>query len=227
MSVLKAIFLAFLVVALPSTAHASLALDRVIVDLASDQPARADIELTNEGEERMYVAVEPFEILHPDTERQQRIELDLGSEDALFVSPRRLILEPGEKRLVRIAAIGARPPIERTFRVRIRPVVGEVVGEDDGLKLLVGYDTLVLLRPASLTGQLDVQRKDDVIWIRNTTNTSYEFFDGKACSARLPTCRELRPNRLYPGEVWQIAASPDEKIEFTRIVEGTAQKFEI
>lgn len=227
MSVLRAIFAAFLVVALPWPAHASLALDRVIVDLASDQPARADIELTNEGEERMYVAVEPFEILHPDTEEQQRIELDLGSENALFVSPLRLILEPGEKRLVRIAAIGARPAIERTFRVRIRPVVGEVVGEDDGLKLLVGYDTLVLLRPASLTGQLDVQRKDDAIWIRNNTNTSYEFFDGKACSERLPNCRELRPNRLYPGEVWQIAASPDEKIEFTRIVEGAAEKFEL
>ncbi|MBX7532458.1 hypothetical protein K3165_05940 [Qipengyuania sp. 1XM1-15A] len=227
MSVLKAIFLAFLVVALPSAAHASLALDRVIVDMASDQPARADIELTNEGEERMYVAVEPFEILHPDTEEQQRIELDLGSENTLFVSPRRLVLEPGEKRLVRIAAIGARPAIERTFRVRIRPVVGEVVGEDDGLKLLVGYDTLVLLRPDSLTGQLDVQRKGDAVWIRNNTNSSYEFFDGKACSERLPTCRELRPNRLYPGEVWEIAALPDEKIQFTRIVEGTAQRFEI
>lgn len=221
---LRYIFTAIIVALLPTASMASLTLDKVIIDIADQETGRADIELANEGAERMYVAVEPFEILKPDQSDETRVELPIGDDSPLFVSPRRLILEAGERRLVRIAAIGGRPESERTFRVRIRPVAGEVVGEDSGLKLMIGYDTLVLLRPSNRKGSLTVVRESEKILVRNDSNTSYEFFDGKACQTEQESCRSIKPNRLYPGETWEISAMRQEKIEFSRIVNGKTER---
>ncbi|MCA0911047.1 molecular chaperone [Qipengyuania gaetbuli] len=197
-----------------ATASASLVLDKVIIDLEADGPARGDIELLNDGEERMYVAVEPFEVLNPDTDFEKRVELTLEKSAPIFVSPRRLILEPGERRLLRIALLGERPEVERIFRVRVRPVSGDVVSETDGLKVLVGYDTLVLLRPALEAGSVVSDRESGSISVENRSNSSVEFFDGKACIIVTQECRTLAPNRLYPGEKWVFEAKADEQVEF-------------
>lgn len=197
-----------------ANASASLVLDKVIIDLEAEGPARDDIELLNDGDERMYVAVEPFEVRNPDTDLEERVELTLEKPGPIFVSPRRLILEPGERRLLRIALLGDRPASERIFRVRVRPVSGEIVSETDGLKVLVGYDTLVLLRPAEENGSILSTREGGSVVLENRSNASVEFFEGKACVADRQQCRSLAPNRLYPGEKWVIDAKSEEYVEF-------------
>lgn len=207
-------FAAMACVLWPATASASLVLDKVIIDLEAEGPARDDIELLNDGDERMYVAVEPFEVLNPDTDLEQRVALTLEESGPIFVSPRRLILEPGERRLLRIALLGDRPVSERIFRVMVRPVSGEIVSDTDGLKVLVGYDTLVLLRPSEESGSILSVREGGGLMLENRSNASVEFFEGKACVAASQPCRPLAPNRLYPGEKWVIEAKTEEQIEF-------------
>lgn len=197
-----------------TAASASLVLDKVIIDLEAGGPARDDIELLNDGDERIYVAVEPFEVLYPDTDREQRVELSLDTPGPIFVSPRRLVLEPGERRLLRIAMLGERPERERVFRVRVRPVSGELVSDADGLKVLVGYDTLVLLRSAEDIGSIVATRGEGRLRLENRSNSSIELFDGKACLPGSSECRALSSNRLYPGEEWVIDAAGEERVEF-------------
>ncbi|SMQ69930.1 P pilus assembly protein, chaperone PapD [Altererythrobacter xiamenensis] len=182
-------------------AHADLVLDQVIVDLESDKPARGDIEISNVGTERMYVLIEPFEILNPGLENEQRVPLDKPSVSKLFVSPQRVILDPDQRSLIRIVAIGERPEVDRIFRVMVRPVVGELQSENDALKVLVGYDALVLLRADRETGGITWDRsKEGILVLRNESNSAREFFEGTQCDERGEQCVTLPAKRLYPGQ---------------------------
>mgnify|MGYP006405719973 CR=1 FL=1 len=189
---------------LAQPAAAELVLDRVIVDLEAGQAPRDDIEVMNMGEERMYVLAEPFEILDAGLESQARVALGPPSETGMFVSPLRMILEPGERRLVRIAATGERPASDRVFRVRIRPVVGEVVSQNDALKVLVGYDALVLLRASEIRGEIEVMREGQRLTLVNRSNSAQELFAGQQCRAVNEDCQDLPATRLYPGQRWSI-----------------------
>lgn len=185
-------------------ARADLVLDQVIVDLEVGKPLRDDIEITNAGDERMFVLVEPFEILNPGLDTQVRTPLDSPSKSRVLVSPTRAILEPGQRRLIRIAALGERPESDRIFRVRIRPVVGDVISNEDALKVLVGYDTLVLLRASEVKGEIESERRDEILTLTNRSNTAFELFEGRQCDDRNGSCEELPAKRLYPSQEMKI-----------------------
>jgi Mat/Ecp fimbriae periplasmic chaperone len=188
---------------LPSLASAEMVLSQVIVDLLPGKPPREDIEVWNDGDERMYVLAEPFEIRSPGTSAEERIPARTPEESGVLVSPQRLVIEPGERRTVRVAAIGERSASDRVYRVAIRPVAGAVTAESSALKLFVGYDTLVLVRPERFTGDIDGERSGRTLTLRNNGNTAQELFDGRQCDSAGRDCRELPPKRLYPGATWQ------------------------
>ena len=224
---MKFLWMAAAALAIPTIpAHANLVLDKVIVDLGPDQLPRDDIELFNEGSERMYVLVEPFLVRNPDTEAEERVLRAVDDVSDLLVSPRRLVLDAGERRLVRLAIIGDRPSEEQIFRVRIRPVVGEVETVASGLQVLVGYDTLVIVRPDAIVGELEVTRDIGHITVVNRSNASQEFYDGRICNSDDSKCTDLSPNRLYPGEVWQIDADETASVSYTRVVAGRSEQYE-
>lgn len=186
-----------------ASASAELVLSQAVVDLGPDKPARENIELFNSGTDRLYVAADPFEIRNPGAADQQRTPAANPQEAGLLVTPQRLILEPGERRLVRIAAVAPRPASDRVYRVTIRPVAGEVSANADALKVFVGYDVLVIYRPATVTGALAAHREGGRLVIENRSNTSQELFDGRQCDGTGGECRALIGSRLYPGRQWE------------------------
>lgn len=188
---------------LAAAARAEMVLSQVIVDLLPSKPPREDIEVWNDGDERMYVLAEPFEILGPGTPAEQRVAVTEPEAAGLLVSPLRLVLEPGERRTIRIAAIGARPAADRIYRVTIKPVAGAVTAEASALKVFVGYDTLVLVRPEAIAGDVEGARSGRTLTLRNTGNTAQELFDGRQCDAAGGDCRDLPAKRLYPGASWE------------------------
>jgi P pilus assembly chaperone PapD len=185
-----------------SLAHAEMVLSQVIVDLLPGKPTREDIEVWNDGDDRMYVVAEPSEILDAGTAHLQRLAVPSSEDAGLLVVPRRLVLEPGERRTIRIATFGDRPAAERVYRVAIKPVAGPLSAEQSALKVLVGYDTLVLVRPAALVDNLRAERTGDTLTLRNLGNVSQEIFAGSQCSGDGRDCRTLPDKRLYPGGVW-------------------------
>lgn len=187
--------------AFSATARAEMVLSQVIVDLLPGKPLRDDIEVWNSSDERMYVSADPFRILAPGTPQEQRTPLRLADDVSLLVSPRRLVLEPGERRIIRIAAVD-RPQMDAVYRLAIRPVAGIVASDADALKVFVGYDALVLVRPDEVQDNLQSSRFGRTLRLRNEGNTSQELFDGRQCDASGKDCLKLPSKRLYAQSEW-------------------------
>lgn len=186
-------------------AHAGLMLSKVILDLGPEATARDDIELWNDGAERLYVVAEPSEIVDPGLPTELRKPSNDPAVTGLLVTPQKLILEPGEHKLVRVAAVAERPSRDRVYRVTIKPVAGPVSSDESALKLYVGYDALVIVRPAAPAVDLAASRSGANLVIRNRGNTNVELANGQQCDAAGQACQDLPAMRLYPGAEWTVA----------------------
>lgn len=185
-------------------ASAGIALSKVIVDLTPDTPPRDDIEVINSGTDRQYVVAEPSEILHPGTPEEKRVDSPDPTVTGLLVSPQKLVLEPGERKLVRVAMIAPRGDVERVYRLAIKPVAGSVQSDQTALKVFIGYDALVIARPAVATGRISATRQGGTITFHNGSNASVEMFEGRQCDSGGRNCRSLPSNRLYAGADWSV-----------------------
>jgi P pilus assembly chaperone PapD len=186
-----------------SLAHAEMVLSQVIVDFLPGKAPRDDIEVWNNGPDTIYVSADPFEIRNAGLANEQRVPATDPETSGLLVSPQKLVLAPGERRTVRVAAIGDRPSRDRVYRVAIKPVAGPISATQSALKVFVGYDALVLVRPMQFTGDVVGERNGSTLTLTNTGNTAQELFQGKQCDPAGKECRDLPAKRLYPGAAWQ------------------------
>lgn len=183
-------------------ARAELVASQLIVEFKPGASRTADIEISNNGEERSYAVVEPREILNAGTPREEGRAIPDPARLGLLASPARFILEPGQRRTLRIAAIGAPADLERVYRVTVKPVTGDVSGSETGLKLMVGYDLLVLVRPPALRNAVRAERRGSQLTLVNNGNASVELAEGRQCDAGDKNCQALPAKRLYAGASW-------------------------
>ena len=207
-----------------SPARAELVLSQLVVELGTPAQHRADIEIWNNSEERAYVSVEPSEIVHPGTPAELRRSEADPEKRGLLVSPTRMILEPGQRRQMRLAPVGPREARERVYRVTIKPVAGPLSAAETGLKLLVGYDVLVLLRPADLRSNLVARRVDGRLTFRNEGNASLELIDGRQCVAGRNNCTPLPGKRLYAGAEWSQELPSTAPVDYTIVSNGQSSR---
>ncbi|WP_028969653.1 fimbrial biogenesis chaperone [Sphingomonas sp. URHD0057] len=185
-----------------SAARADIVLSELIVELQSGRHNRDDVELWNNGAERAYVAIEPREVLDPGKPGQSsRAEPD-PEKLGLLVAPARMILEPGQRKLVRIAMLAAGGDRERVYRVTVKPVAGPLASDASGLKVLIGYDVLVLVRPSEARSNVTIERSANRLTVRNDGNVSVELTQGRQCDSPNAGCRDLPGKRLYAGAQW-------------------------
>lgn len=195
---------ASLLIMLPSApARADLSVSQLIVDLKPGETRAADIEIHNDSDIRSFVSVDPREIIDAGQAKEKPFFSPDPEKLGLLVSPRRLVIEPHQRRRLRIAAIGSASIHERIYRVTVKPVTGEVTGSETGLKLLVGYDLLVLVRPFASSAQFEIKRTGSILIINNRGNESLELADGKQCESNGGKCQSLPSKRLYAGASWQ------------------------
>ncbi|EZP55810.1 putative fimbrial protein TcfA [Sphingomonas sp. RIT328] len=198
-----------------SPAAAQLVLSQVVVDLPPTAPPRVDVEAANGGTERMYVVAEPAEIIAPGTPDERRVVDPDPARSGLLVSPQKMILEPGEHRLIRIAAVAPHGARDRVYRVTVKPVAGEVTGAQSALKVLVGYDMLVIVRPQVMTDAVSARRDGTMLTLANDGSTSVELYDGRQCAAGGGDCRPLPAKRLYAGARWVQPVDPARSVTYT------------
>jgi len=196
-------------------ARAELVLSQLIVDLQPGNDSRQDIEAWNNGDERAYVAVEPSEIVNAGTGSESRRTDPDPEKLGLLVSPARMILEPGQRKLIRLADISPPADRERVYRVTVKPVAGKLTSNQSGLKVLVGYDVLVLVRPAQPRPNISASRAGDIVTFRNDGNVSVELVDGRQCDASGKLCSDLPGKRLYAGAIWSEPIRPGQHAEYT------------
>jgi P pilus assembly chaperone PapD len=212
---LKFIALAVGALLFPAAAHAELVLSELIVELQLGKQVRDDLEVWNNAPERAFVAVEPREIVNASLpSRSERRDPD-PEKLGILVSPSRMILEPGERRLLRIAALSWGTTQEHVYRVTVKPVVGGVEAKDSGLKLLVGYDVLVLVRPAQPVANVSAVRAGRKLTFKNSGNVSVEIVEGRQCNALHAECNALPGKRLYSGASWTVELGSEAPAEYT------------
>ena len=196
-------------------APAEIVLSELIVDLQPGKHVREDIEVWNNSPERSFVAIEPREIINPSLPTQS-VRQDPDPEKlGLLVSPARMILEPGQRKLVRVAMLDPSFDKEHVYRVTVKPVIGAIESNDTGLKLLIGYDVLVLVRPAQPLANVTGLRNGRELTFQNGGNVSVEIVDGRQCSRGHDECSELPGKRLYPGASWSVELKSDAPADFT------------
>lgn len=191
--------LAALLFLVPADARADLTLSQLVVDLRPGDQSE-DIEIFNDSPERAYLAIEAAEILEPGTTTERRIAATDPVASGILVTPARSVLEAGQRKRVRIASLRVSEK-ERAFRILVRPVSGDVEGGKIGLKLLIGYDVLVLVRPIIPKVELKASRDSTGLRAENKGNVSVELFGGQIC-VKDGQCSSLPGKRLYPGSVW-------------------------
>ena len=197
-----------------AAARADIVLSQLIVDLQSGRHDREDIEIWNNGPERAYVAVEPREIIDPGEASQSSRQDPDPQKLGLLVAPARMILEPGQRKLLRIASIAPDSGHERVYRVTVKPVAGRLSSADSGLKVLVGYDALVLVRPAAAHAEVTGTRAGQRLTLRNDGNVSVELVHGKQCDPTGKNCRDLPGKRLYAGAQWTQTLPAAGRVEY-------------
>lgn len=210
-ALLAVAFTGMLVAASP--ARAELVLSQLVVELVPGQQDRADIEVLNRGAERAFVTLEPREVVDPGTPGQAARTDPDPEKLGILVSPERMVLEPGERRLMRIAEL-APPERERVYRVRVEPVVGKLSSGSSGLKILVGYDVLVLVRPSSPRPHVTGTRSGTGLELVNDGNVSVELLGGRACDASMRNCTDLPGGRLYAGAKRLVPVGGAAKVEY-------------
>ena len=89
-------------------AAADIVLSELIVDLQPGKQVRDDIEIWNNSPDRSFIAVEPREIVNASLPTQS-VRRDPDPEKlGLLVSPARMILEPGQRKLIRVGGFVVR-----------------------------------------------------------------------------------------------------------------------
>lgn len=184
-------------------AAAELVVSQLIVEFKPGAPKANDVEVSNNSPERAYVLVEARELLNPGTPSEKHVTTPDPTKLGLLVSPARFILEPQQRRTLRIAAIGVPSEHERVYRVAIKPVAGELDSSESGLKLLVGYDLLVLARPTAIRKEIRAERSGKELTLTNVGNASVELAEGKQCDNEGGACLPLPGKRLYAGASWK------------------------
>lgn len=219
----KALSAFFLLLFVAAPVQAELVVSQLVVELAPTSRT-ADIVIFNNGNERSYVSIEPQEVLNPGTPGEKRVTHADPRILGLLVSSKRLILEPRQQRLLRLAVTSVPGDQERVYRVTVKPVTGDVESPTSGLKLLVGYEMLVLVRPAN-AGEVKVEavRKGDELTLTNRGRASVELVDGKRCLLADGKCTPLPAKRLYAGASWTQRVPSEGRVEYRSVASGKAQ----
>ena len=196
---------------LSQTVTAQLTVNRSVIEFSPDQLVQ-DIEVKNNGDFKIYLDLNAAEIVNPESENPGRIELSDPRTAAVLVSPKQILLPPGQRKRVRVILRESATDKDRVFRLSVKPYTGKVKLDNGGsdkkasaIKVLVGYDLLLLSRPQNANADLKVKRTNSSIEFANKGNTNILLRKIVQCGSSDTDCVEIQPNRLYAGETYKVA----------------------
>lgn len=199
-----------------ATTQADMSLDRSILVFDTGSAPRQDVEITNSGAENLYLETEILLVTAPGTEQETREQVLDPEAIELLVTPARMIVPPGARRLLRVVYLGEPPEVDRIYRVNVRPVVGPVEAEATAVKVIVAYQLLIIIRPEDPQPELVWQREGRQLEFSNRGNSNILLFNGVQCPPTGGDCVDLNTaRRLYAGNDWSLELPFDAPVEFT------------
>lgn len=228
-------------------AVAGMSLSQAIIHFEEDGERSRDIEVFNQGEETLYIRVEPTIVVNPGTEQEKREKYHDPREAGLLVSPQRLVIAPGARKRIRFVRLDKpvtkpkdennSPPLEkdRVFRVLVKPEVGELKSNQTAVKIVVAYEVLVLSQPANAEVDLQAVLKGKKLTITNHGNTNVLLLEGHQCpdgqsqEDEVNQCVKLGGKRIYAGNQWQVEVPflTPVTYQISKGLENSIQTFEL
>jgi len=209
-------FIASLVIAclFSFPAQAEFVISSAIVEFTADGPRQQDIELLSRSAGNDYIVAELAEIDHPGAAEESRHVLDDPEQGRLLVTPDKTILAAGSRKLLRFVLLQDPDAQEHVYRVAVKPVIKGVDNTGKvGLKILIGYEILVIVRPASMTPHYEAQRQGRRFRVANTGNTDILFQNGQQC-ATSDDCKRPPVLRVYPGQTTAVDLPLDQPVTY-------------
>lgn len=192
------------------SAFGQLSVNRSVIEFTAKTKVQ-DIEVLNTGDFKLYLDLKVAEIVNPESENPTRVELSDPRTASVLVSPKQLLVPPGQRKRVRLILREAASDVDRVYRLSVKPYTGKLsLGGSGGdkkssaIKVLVGYDLLLLSRPQKLNPQVEVNRSPTAIEFKNRGNTNVLLRKITQCEGSQVNCVDLQPNRLYAGETYRI-----------------------
>lgn len=199
-----------------TASHADMSLDRSILVFDTDTAPRQDVEITNSSGENLYLETEILLVSQPGTEQETREQVLDPDAIELLVTPARMIVPPGARRLLRVVYLGDPPEVDRIYRVNVRPVVGQVEADATAVKVIVAYQLLIIIRPDNPQPELVWQREGRQLEFSNRGNSNILLFNSVQCPPAGGDCVDLNTaRRLYAGNDWSLELPFDAPVEFT------------
>lgn len=192
------------VLSLVSPARAEFVMSEVILDFADGMPRQRDVEIVSRDKVTQYIATETYVVENPTEANEQRTLVKNPQESGLLITPNKMALPAGARKLMRFVLIKPQTDKEQIYRVAVKPVIQGVEVEDQrvALKVLVGYETLVIVRPKDAKIDLVAERKGNSLTITNKGNTNANIQSGQQCNATGGECKETNVARIYAGQSW-------------------------
>ena len=169
-----------------------------------------DVDVVNSADHKIFLKMSIAQILQPESEEPERVELTDPKTAPVLVSPTQLMVLPGQRKRLRLILRKVPKDKDDIYRLSIKPFIGDITLENNGggkasaLKVLLGYDLLLLARPENAAADLQVTRTDRSLTFENRGNTNVLLRRMIQCDAAEENCENLTPNRIYAGEVYTV-----------------------
>lgn len=153
----------------------------------------------------------------PGSDDQSREVFDNPKEAGLLVSPNKLIVPPNGRKLLRFVNLNPNPNEEKVYRVSITPVVGDLTAKKSGVKIMIGYEVLVIVHPTNGTVDLVHERTENKLTVSNKGTQNVLLRKGTQCPPEVENenlCEQYPGKRLYPGNTWNLDLAKDQPVTY-------------
>ncbi|MES2663217.1 MAG: hypothetical protein V4629_07940 [Pseudomonadota bacterium] len=198
-----------------SSSFAEFIISSAILEFNANSEPQQDIELISRSNTNDYIVTEISEILNPESNRETRRIIDDPQKSRLLVTPQKTVLGARSRKVLRFVLLKKLDHREYIYRVVVKPVIKGVENTTQiGLKVLVGYEVLVIIRPEKVISQYTAKRTGNKLTITNVGNTNLLFQDGKQCITS-NNCKTLTALRVYPEQTVTADLPLDKSVQYS------------
>ena len=203
-----------LLISLSFPAKAEFMVSSAIVEFTPATPHQKDIEVISVSPTDDYLATEVYELTNPGKPDEKRQLIEDTAKSKLLVTPNKTILQGKSRKVMRFVLLTEPDEKEHIYRVVIKPVINELENTDKiGLKILVGYEVLVIIRPKEISSDYKITRAGNKLTATNNGNSNILLQSGRQCQNT--ECKAPPITRIYPGTTEVIELPFSTAVEYS------------
>lgn len=184
-------------------ACASMRVVPAIMTFEDGKKDRKDFKVSNTSQRTQYLDITAFRITEPGASPEDLQTNPDPEEVGLLVAPRKIILRPGETKLIRTILLEQNIENDQAWRVSIKPVIGDVTAKSNGTLISIAFNALVIGRPTAPNPDVKGHWEDHTLVLHNYGNSYSKVIEGQQCVPGI-ACKNVKPKRIWPGESHHI-----------------------